>query len=246
MKKNIYLTRILPACLLFLALSSFTDQSQSPKMNYQAVVRDASGQALPGGSHVSVRFQIHDGSPSGPVVFVESDTAETNQFGLIAMYIGQSNSLAGVSWSSPKYLQVEVDVTGGDNFTDMGTTQMAAVPYALYAETCGTSNNAGSGSNSNLRGSGDYYGPTGPTGPTGSCGSQGPGGACGSTGACGPQGPTGSCGPTGACGSQGPTGPTGPTGATGACGPQGPTGPCGPQGPTGNTGACGPQGPTGP
>lgn len=70
---------------LCLVLSVFVQvYAQAPQqINYQAVVRNSSGQPLPAGSNVTVRFRIHDGTPTGPVVFQETNTAVTNQFGLI-------------------------------------------------------------------------------------------------------------------------------------------------------------------
>jgi len=182
--------------------------AQAPqKMNYQAIVRDALGNPLPGGTNVTVRFQIHDLTPAGTVVFQETNTAVTNQFGLITQIIGGTGNLAAVSWGSgAKYLQVEIDVNGGSNFTDMGTSQLISVPYALFAA------NSGGGS----------------TGATGAVGPQGPQGLPGATG---PQGPAGSAGP------QGVPGATGADGATGATGADGATGATGTAGATGGTGA---------
>lgn len=212
------------------------------KINYQAVVRDASGQPLPNGTNVTVRFQIHDGSIQGPVVYQETVNAVTNQFGLITTAVGTSGNLATVSWgSAPKYLQVEVDPNGGNNYTDMGTSQLLSVPYALFAA------NSANGPPGNT-------GPTGLTGPAGATGPQGnpgPTGAVGLQGAQGPQGPAGTQGPAGqngAVGPQGPAGPQGqpgPQGPTGAVGIQGPVGATGPAGATGAAGPAGPQGATG-
>ena len=70
--------------IIAIFLLSVFAQAQAPqKINYQAIVRDASGQPLAGGTNVTVRFRIHDLSPSGAVVFTETNTAITNQFGLI-------------------------------------------------------------------------------------------------------------------------------------------------------------------
>jgi hypothetical protein len=75
--------------------------AQAPnQLNYQAVVRDANGQPVPNGTNVTVRFQIHDGSDTGTIVFSETNTAVANQFGLITQHIGGTNSLAGVNWGS--------------------------------------------------------------------------------------------------------------------------------------------------
>jgi hypothetical protein len=143
----------------------------------------------------------------------------TNQFGLFTTALGTGTQVGSATFSSiiwatnPKFLQVEIDPTGGTSYIDMGTTQLNAVPYALYAATAG----------------GGTPGATGPTGATGTgtAGATGPTGI-GATGATGATGPSGATGQTGT-GAQGATGPTGPGG-----GSTGPTGPTGAQGPTGS------------
>ena len=103
-------------------------------MNYQAVVRsNTQGQPV-SNTVVNFNFQIHDSIAGGNVVFSETDTVTTNQFGLASIQIGNSSSLVNVNWGTGnKYLQVEVDITGGTNFSDMGTSQLLTVPYAMYA-----------------------------------------------------------------------------------------------------------------
>jgi uncharacterized protein (TIGR02145 family) len=59
---------------------------------------------------------------------------------LIYLFAGQGTavtaSFAGINWGSKsKFLQTEIDIAGGNNYTDMGTTQLMSVPYALYANT---------------------------------------------------------------------------------------------------------------
>ena len=71
--------RRLLSLLAITLVFGYTTMAQAPqKMNYQAIVRDAGGQSLPGGTNVTVRFKIHDLSPSGAVVFTETNTAVTN------------------------------------------------------------------------------------------------------------------------------------------------------------------------
>jgi len=42
-------------------------------------------------------------------------------------------TFSGINWGkNSKFIQVEMDPTGGTNYTDMGTTQMMSVPYALF------------------------------------------------------------------------------------------------------------------
>ncbi len=214
--------------------------AQSPQgMNYQAVVRNSSGVIANAGTPVLFRFTIHDLTPSGTSVFTETQTDTTNQFGLVTAVIGSNGNLSTINWGNgEKYLQVEMDVDNSGSYTDMGTTQLMSVPYALYA------------ANSNA-------GPAGPTGAQGPQGPQGFNGATGAQGVTGPQGDTGPQGVQGATGATGPQGDTGPQGTAGlngndgvtglqgiqgATGPQGDTGPQGAAGATGNDGATGPQG----
>ncbi|HLP19806.1 MAG TPA: hypothetical protein VK174_05870, partial [Chitinophagales bacterium] len=228
------------ACLLFVGLQ-LTSFAQAPNfMNYQAVVRNSSGNPVANATPVKLRVSIHDITASGTVVFTELITTTTNQFGLVNVQIGALNNLATVNWGNgAKYMQVEVDINNTGTFTDMGTTQLISVPYALYAAN----------SNAGPQGA---TGPIGPQGPTGATGAQGLTGLQGNTGPTGVTGATGvgggATGPTGATGIQGATGNTGATGADGVTGPQGPlgnTGPTGAQGNDGNTGPAGAQGPTG-
>lgn len=178
--------------------------AQAPAlMNYQAVVRNASGNAV-ASTAVAMRFTIHDGSSTGTTVYQETTTKTTNQFGLVTHQVGGgtvvAGTVAGIAWGSgAKYLEVEVDVAGGTNYVSMGNSQLVSVPYALYAAN----------------------GPAGATGATGATGLTGATGATGNTGATGAgiAGPTGNTGATGATGpGGGVTGPTGPTGATGPAG----------------------------
>jgi len=64
---------------------------------------------------------------------------------LVVLVIGNGTVQQGVfstiQWgSAPHFLKVELDVTGGTNFVDMGTTQLLSVPYALYAQTINENN----------------------------------------------------------------------------------------------------------
>ena len=155
---------------LFVIALSLTQKThaQAPQgIPYQAVARDNAGNLIKN-QNISLRFSIHDGTASGAVVYSETHSVTTDALGLFAVNIGggtSSGTLADVNWGSgAKFTQVELDVTGGDNYTDMGTTQMMSVPYALYA------------ANANVPGV------PGPQGVTGATGATGPSGATGSVG----------------------------------------------------------------
>ena len=194
--------------LSIFVLSTLISLAQAPQsFNYQGVARDNAGNTL-ANQAVGLKMDLRQTSATGTIVFSESHSATTNQFGLFNLQIGTGNILVGdlnsVDWSQgPYFLEVSLDETGGTNYQSMGVSQLLSVPYALYAETSGN---------------GGTQGPTGPTGANG---------MNGATGATGPQGPTGAQGVTGP---QGPTGASGVDGATGATGPQGPTGAAGADG----------------
>ncbi len=215
----IYLTLM----ILFVLLQVNPLNAQTPQgLPYQAVARNASGEVLSTQS-ISVQFTVRNASTNGTILYRETHAATTNTLGLFTLIIGQGTPNVGtfstINWGvASKYLQVEMDVTGGTNYVDFGTTQLMSVPYALYAEKA------------NVPGLPGPQGPQGLTGATGATGPQGPQGLQGLTGA------------TGATGPQGPQGLQGLTGATGAQGPQGLTGATGPQGPQGITGATGASG----
>ena len=244
-----FLRNVVFPCLLLVAALGL--QAQAPQqLNYQAVVRDASGNPLAAGTIVSLKLQIHNGSPSGAIVYTETESVTTNQFGLITYAIGYNGNLATVNWGNgAKYLQVLIDETGGSNFTDMGTTQLLSVPYALYAGNSASGNGATGASGptgaNGLPGTDGATGATGATGLTGLRGAAGATGATGSIGAQGIQGVTGVQGLQGATGNDGAQGIQGVTGAQGIPGIQGVTGNDGAQGVQGITGAQGIQGATG-
>jgi hypothetical protein len=202
--------------------------AQAPQsFSYQTVIRDASWQVL-SNQNISLEISIIEDVANGTAIYTEAHSATTNELGLVNLSIGDGGVMLGtwsnIDWGNHTYfIEVAVDVTGGTSYIVMGTSQLRSVPYALYAETSGSST-------------------PGPQGPIGLTGATGPQGIQGLTGSPGPQGLTGL---TGAVGPQGPIGLTGLTGATGPQGIQGLTGSPGPQGLTGLTGAVGPQGPVG-
>ncbi len=242
----------------FIALfwSMATISAQAPQgFNYQCIVRDAANAPVTNQT-VTLLFSLRNGDPTGPVAYAESHTISTNDFGLVNLVIGQGTPTSGifntVDWASgSKYLKVFV--LNGAVATELGTTQLMSVPYALFSGNGGGSvgpqGPAGPQGPIGLTGPAGATGAAGPqgaagaTGPQGSVGLTGPAGAAGTPGVAGPAGPAGATGPQGLIGL---TGPTGATGATGVAGPAGSPGATGPQGAIGLTGAAGPQGPAGP
>lgn len=123
---------------ILVLFTSFNFLAQAPEeMTFQAVIRDANGDLL-SNSNVGVRVSVLQGSISGAAVYSEDHTVLTNDNGLLTLVIGQgtpsNGSIASIDWSQgPFYLQTEVDIAGGTNYSLMSTTQFLSVPYALFA-----------------------------------------------------------------------------------------------------------------
>src|SRR5580765_1454643 len=113
----------------FLLVIAAKVYAQSPQgIPYEAEVRDNNGNPLPN-QNVSLRFSIHDGTINGTVVYKETQSVTTNNLGLFNLNIGQGTAVTGTfsgsNWGSgAKFTQVEMDVTGGTSYVDMGTTQL--------------------------------------------------------------------------------------------------------------------------
>jgi len=239
--------------VLIIALAHFLINSsifaQAPqKMSYQAIIRKSNDSLLVL-SQVGMRISLVQGSPTGTVVFSETQTVTTNANGLVSLQIGMgtavSGTFSGIDWAAgPYYVKTETDLNGGANYTIISSNELLSVPYALFSANGTTGPQGAQGP----QGPVGADGATGGTGATGATGPQGIAGTNGNDGATGPQGLTGATGPQGIQGLTGATGPQGPVGADGATGATGATGPQGPQGiagTNGNDGATGPQGLTG-
>src|SRR3989344_4286275 len=213
--------KIIVSC--FLLLCTFGAIAQAPsQMSYQAVIRNSSG-GLQSNSTIGIRISILQGAINGTPVYVETNNQITNQNGLLSLIIGNgtvvSGSFSGIDWSNgPYFIQTETDISGGVNYSISSTNQLLSVPYALYAETSGSST----------------PGPQGPMGIPGVNGLNGTDGLSayqiwinqGNSGTEADfltsfQGAAGSQGPVGAMGPQGPTGPIGMSGANGLNGSNG-------------------------
>jgi len=122
----------LAAILLFTFLTGSLYAQVPALIPYQAIARDASGQPLANTS-VNARFTIHDVNPTGPIVWQEIQTVNTNAMGLFTTQLGSNISLSSVDWGrDAKFMQVEMDL--GNGFVDIGTQQMLSVPYALQSQ----------------------------------------------------------------------------------------------------------------
>ncbi|CAN5807477.1 hypothetical protein BH11BAC7_BH11BAC7_12850 [soil metagenome] len=185
--------RIVVVTLMLVIHLALFAQAPPQGINYQAVARNSSGTELANTS-LTVRLGIYSDAAATVLAYEETHTVVTNAFGLFNVIIGQGTQTSAgafntILWANSAYY-MKVEINGGTGFTDMGTTQLMSVPYALYAGS-----SAG-----------------GPTGPQGATGPQGLIGATGATGVAGATGAQGNAGAQGATGAQGVIGVTGATG----------------------------------
>ncbi len=120
---------------------------------YQAVARDTTGTLL-SNRPVSLRFTIRDSILAGTVLYCETQSLTTNVLATFTANIGTgtvvTGSFASIKWGiNSKFLEVEIDPTGGSTYLNMGTQQLFSVPYALYSGTSGSVISSGGGSSPN-------------------------------------------------------------------------------------------------
>jgi uncharacterized protein (TIGR02145 family) len=130
--------------LAFALIFSFTALAQTPPeaINYNGVARDANGDPVADAT-IGLQLTIMQGDPiSGTAVYAETHTTTTDAFGLFNVAIGfgtaTSGTFAAIDWSmGDHHLAVALDISSGNNYLAMGSTQLLSVPYALYARSAG-------------------------------------------------------------------------------------------------------------
>ncbi|UKN01761.1 DUF1566 domain-containing protein [Paracrocinitomix mangrovi] len=138
--------KFLLTSLFAVALSTFAVAQSPEKFNYQAIVRDNSGASV-NNQLVGVRISILQGSSLGPEVFSETHGPTTNAYGLINLQIGTGFNtgpqIGDVAWESNlHFIKIEIDPTGGTNYTVSSVAQLISVPYALHAQTVDNADDA--------------------------------------------------------------------------------------------------------
>ncbi len=135
MKKIIYILFFLYSTIMF---SQTMTMPQAPQgITYQAIALNNAGNQLVN-SNIKLRFSVIDNSATGTVLYTETHAKTTNDKGLYSLVIGQGTVVTGtfssIDWGkNAKFLKVEMDSSGGTNYTIVGSTQMQSVPYALYS-----------------------------------------------------------------------------------------------------------------
>lgn len=97
------------------------------QMNYQAIVFDDFGEPLSNTS-IGVRSSIHLASPNGAISYQETQSILTDDFGRLNMVLGDGTSTIGTYAAIPRtglhFLEIEVDVDGGTNYSSLSTIEI--------------------------------------------------------------------------------------------------------------------------
>lgn len=234
---------------------------------YQSIVRNSSG--IPQVDiDVFLKFSILEGSPSGLLIYSETQTLRTDMFGWIGATVGNGTVVEGdfsmISWNDgAKYLRVECAENANGPYQEIASS---AINNSIFNGPKGDKGDKGIPGEKGEKGDKgqdgrgisivgtvpseddldpDYMGNVGDMVITENNGAGFVWNGNGWTMIGQIQGPQGPAGPQGIQGATGMTGATGSQGPQGPAGPQGQTGPQGPQGEMGLQGPAGIQGPQG-
>ncbi len=125
---------------LLMFLVSFVHAQTETGIPYQGILRDNTGSELTNTS-ASIQAIIRINTLNGQIIFSESHSVTTDDFGYFQIIIGTGSvnnsfpDFSQIDWSTNlKFLQIQVNT--GNGFTDLGTSQLLSVPYALFADDC--------------------------------------------------------------------------------------------------------------
>lgn len=124
---------------LFTSVLTLTLQAQTFPygINYQAVARDANGNAKTNQS-VNIRFSINMTTAGGPLIWQETNSVITNSMGQFNAVIGSGTTTGGGSAASFSVIDWGADVHwltvaifNGTSYINIASQQFQSVPYAL-------------------------------------------------------------------------------------------------------------------
>jgi len=112
-------------------------QNVPQKFKYQGVAK-LNDQIIEG--DIGLRISILQDSPDGEMVFQEQHNVQTNGDGVFSTEVGNGDTIHGsmgdINWGLGNYyMKVELDPDGGQNYVDLGWSQLVSVPFAMHAGT---------------------------------------------------------------------------------------------------------------
>ncbi len=127
--------------ILLALIATTATFSQAPQgFNYQATVRNAAGDLIIN-QNVTFKFNIMLNTSTSLPVFSETHYVPTDDLGQVNLTVGEGTATTGtfaaIDWGTGNYY-LGIELKTGANFVAMGTTQLLSVPYALYANSAGS------------------------------------------------------------------------------------------------------------
>jgi hypothetical protein len=152
MKKILFFSAI---CLMTCVVFAQTAQVPPQAFKYQAVVRDIDGNVV-ANRNVRVRVSILRDWPPGYQVYQEEHLSlRSNAYGMINFDIGRgaqtsTDAFNRIDWGrGTHHIQLELDILTASGtptgYTNLGTTELLSVPYALYAGNARAGGGGGGG-----------------------------------------------------------------------------------------------------
>ena len=124
---------------ILFSLCCFVGIGQQDLLKYQAVARDANGNTIVNQT-IGIRFSIAEDNAQQIIKYIETHTTNTSDLGIFYLNIGAGDIVQGdfsqIDWANKDHnLRIELDISGGSNYVDMGSIPFLSVPYALHAKT---------------------------------------------------------------------------------------------------------------
>jgi hypothetical protein len=126
--------------LFFLIVFCVIVTGQKPEsIRYKAIVHNIAGEVVSART-ISVKFSIIEGNINDTAVYSERQIVMTDMNGLISLTIGNGNEKTGnftsIDWAEEEcFLKVEIDISGGTHYKDMGTTSILSIPVVADEKT---------------------------------------------------------------------------------------------------------------
>ena len=125
MKKLLHII-LLSLCI---SLIGYAQELQKNYINYQGVASDASGDAITN-TVISIQIALKFGNVTATASYIENHSITTDANGVFSLQIGNGSLVSGAynvaDWGTEaSYITVSL------NGTEVGTTEMVAVPYAI-------------------------------------------------------------------------------------------------------------------
>lgn len=130
---------VLLVCLACILINLSWSQSVPLRFNYQVSLRNNNGEPILDGK-VSFRIRVLNSIPSGTIEYQEEHKSIQTISGIASLIIGNgvniSGSLSSIQdLSKSYYLKVEFDPNNTTSYSEISSTQLISVPYAITANT---------------------------------------------------------------------------------------------------------------